>query len=213
MVSLGVMPPSGSAITCYAFQATSVTGDLWVSSGQRKLAIEDLTTKKQEARWVTFSRLLYLFCYGDLLFSSKEPQENSLKSLVFKKALGLLKDSFVSSACWSPFSGALSDKCSKAAMAEWTSNTPGGWSRSCRRFWKAWLTVFWEIFDFTTSILRLTLSTTSWADLGITQKRRRAKWFQKGAGKLKHRKIPKISPGAYIFQRPFLRGLYSEGLI
>ena len=29
----------------------------------------------------------------------------------------------------------------------------------------------------------------------------------------KYRKIPKISPGAYIFQRPFLRGLYSEGLI
>ena len=26
-------------------------------------------------------------------------------------------------------------------------------------------------------------------------------------------KIPKISPGACIFQRPFLRGLYSEGLI
>ena len=26
-------------------------------------------------------------------------------------------------------------------------------------------------------------------------------------------KIPKISPGAYIFQRPFLRGLYSDGLI
>ena len=24
-------------------------------------------------------------------------------------------------------------------------------------------------------------------------------------------KIPKISPGAYIFQRPFMRGLYSEG--
>ena len=30
----------------------------------------------------------------------------------------------------------------------------------------------------------------------------------------KYRKIPKISPGAqYIFQRPFLRDLYSEGLI
>ena len=28
-----------------------------------------------------------------------------------------------------------------------------------------------------------------------------------------YRKIPKISLGAYIFQRPFLRGLYSEGLI
>ena len=27
-----------------------------------------------------------------------------------------------------------------------------------------------------------------------------------------YRKIPKISPGAYIFQRPFLRGLYFEGL-
>ena len=25
--------------------------------------------------------------------------------------------------------------------------------------------------------------------------------------------MPKISPGAYIFQRSFLRGLYSEGLI
>ena len=28
---------------------------------------------------------------------------------------------------------------------------------------------------------------------------------------LGYRKIPKISPGAYIFQRPFLRGLSTEG--
>ena len=28
-----------------------------------------------------------------------------------------------------------------------------------------------------------------------------------------YRKIPKISPEAYIFQRPFLRGLFLEGLI
>ena len=28
-----------------------------------------------------------------------------------------------------------------------------------------------------------------------------------------YRKMPKISPGAYIFQRPFLRGLFLEGLI
>ena len=28
-----------------------------------------------------------------------------------------------------------------------------------------------------------------------------------------NRKIPKISLGAYIFQRPFLRGLFLEGLI
>ena len=26
-----------------------------------------------------------------------------------------------------------------------------------------------------------------------------------------YRKIPKISPGAYIFERPFLRGLFLEG--
>ena len=30
---------------------------------------------------------------------------------------------------------------------------------------------------------------------------------------LKYRKIPKISPGACIFQRPFLRDLFLEGLI
>ena len=30
---------------------------------------------------------------------------------------------------------------------------------------------------------------------------------------MSYRKIPKISPGAYIFQRPFLRGLVLEGLI
>ena len=29
----------------------------------------------------------------------------------------------------------------------------------------------------------------------------------------KYRKIPKISPGAHVFQRPFLRGLFFEGLI
>ena len=30
---------------------------------------------------------------------------------------------------------------------------------------------------------------------------------------LKYRKIPKISPGAYIFQRPPFKGLFLEGLI
>ena len=29
----------------------------------------------------------------------------------------------------------------------------------------------------------------------------------------KYRKIPKISPEAYILQRPFLRGLYMEGTL
>ena len=29
----------------------------------------------------------------------------------------------------------------------------------------------------------------------------------------RYRKLPKISPRAYIFQRPFLRGLFLEGLI
>ena len=32
-------------------------------------------------------------------------------------------------------------------------------------------------------------------------------------GQCVHCKIPKISPRAYIFQRPFLRGLFLEGLI
>ena len=31
--------------------------------------------------------------------------------------------------------------------------------------------------------------------------------------KRRYRKIPKISSGVYIFQRPFLRGLFLEGLI
>ena len=31
--------------------------------------------------------------------------------------------------------------------------------------------------------------------------------------KIKYRKIPKISPRAYIFPRPFLRSLFLEGLI
>ena len=30
---------------------------------------------------------------------------------------------------------------------------------------------------------------------------------------MRYRKIPKISPGAYIFQRPFFRGLFLEALI
>ena len=30
---------------------------------------------------------------------------------------------------------------------------------------------------------------------------------------LAYRKIPKISPGTYIFQRPFLKGLFLEGLV
>ena len=30
---------------------------------------------------------------------------------------------------------------------------------------------------------------------------------------IKFDKIPKVSPRAYIFQRPFLRGLFLEGLI
>ena len=33
------------------------------------------------------------------------------------------------------------------------------------------------------------------------------------SARIKYRKIPKISPRAYIFQRPFLRGLFLEWLI
>ena len=34
----------------------------------------------------------------------------------------------------------------------------------------------------------------------------------RGLKKKKYRKVPKISHGAYIFQRPFLRGLFFEEL-
>ena len=34
-----------------------------------------------------------------------------------------------------------------------------------------------------------------------------------GSGWKKYRKIPKRSPSAYVFQRPFLKGLFLEGLI
>ena len=36
---------------------------------------------------------------------------------------------------------------------------------------------------------------------------------EKGIFQGAYRKIPKISPGAYIFQRPFLKGLFLEGLL
>ena len=36
---------------------------------------------------------------------------------------------------------------------------------------------------------------------------------QQGMIPVSYRKIAKISPGAYIFQRVFLRGLFLEGLI
>ena len=39
------------------------------------------------------------------------------------------------------------------------------------------------------------------------------KGFSVPLSKAKYRKIPNISPGAYIFQRPFFRGLFLEGLI
>ena len=38
-------------------------------------------------------------------------------------------------------------------------------------------------------------------------------WKKVVISRIMYRKIPKISPRAYIFQRPFLRGLFLEGLI
>ena len=49
--------------------------------------------------------------------------------------------------------------------------------------------------------MEIFLNTTSSSDIMLSDK------------SIKYRKIPKISPGAYIFQRPFLRGLFLEGLI
>ena len=49
--------------------------------------------------------------------------------------------------------------------------------------------------------MEIFLNTTSSSDIMLSDK------------SIKYRKIPKISPRAYIFQRPFLRGLFLEGLI
>ena len=43
--------------------------------------------------------------------------------------------------------------------------------------------------------------------------RKRSSPLSCGLRKLPYRKIPKISPGGYIFLRPLLRGLFLEGLI
>ena len=55
------------------------------------------------------------------------------------------------------------------------------------------------------------MSRSSYNPFGLSfvrQGRRCLKYLREG----NYRKIPKISPRAYIFQRPFLRGLFSEGL-
>lgn len=71
-----------------------------------------------------------------------------------KRLLVCLRMALYLGACSSPFSRAMSDKCSRAAIAEWTSNTPGRWDRSGRRFWRAngifgkfWLHRFYPSLD------------------------------------------------------------------
>ena len=49
-------------------------------------------------------------------------------------------------------------------------------------------------------------------DRGGTRTTRQKTSIKLSRGRI-YRKIPKISPGAYIFQRPFLRGLFLEGLM
>ena len=49
-------------------------------------------------------------------------------------------------------------------------------------------------------------------DRGGTRATRQKTSIKLSRGRI-YRKIPKISPGAYIFQGPFLRGLFLEGLI
>ena len=51
------------------------------------------------------------------------------------------------------------------------------------------------------------------AYLVLTEFSVRPTWRSRPFVVLAYRRIPKISPGAYIFQRPFLRGLFLEGLI
>ena len=80
------------------------------------------------------------------------------------------------------------------------------------------LLLLW-LFTFSFN-LRLACSTSAWPTLRVF------KWLRRKCNDickqldiletvsqplLTYRKIPKINPGAYIFQRPFLRGLSTEG--
>ena len=52
---------------------------------------------------------------------------------------------------------------------------------------------------------------TDFHTIGLKKKQVQSSMFKGSVNS--NRKTPKINPGAYIFQRPFLRGLYSERLI
>ena len=54
---------------------------------------------------------------------------------------------------------------------------------------------------------------TAWSFTWFSDARNKYQFLGKRKPLKKYRKIPKISQRAYIFQRPFLRGLFLEGLI
>ena len=62
------------------------------------------------------------------------------------------------------------------------------------------------IFKKKSNVFKTTMSCLNVTIIIVTFK-------QDQKGPFTYRKILKISPGAYIFQRPFLRGLFLEGLM
>ena len=80
------------------------------------------------------------------------------------------------------------------------------------KFWRIeyWWSVaeLWNLEGWSKKTLRLHLL------LHIKQPLSSPVWlYTPLSTKTRYREIPKISPGAYTFQRPFLRGLFLEGLI
>ena len=100
--SRGATPPSGSAVASYvASQAASKAGDaIRLVSGRRTLGTEDLTAQGHGTSRAILGSFLNLLSYCDLLFSSKQLEEDLLNRWVTGQASGLFENSIIS---WSEF--------------------------------------------------------------------------------------------------------------
>ena len=78
------------------------------------------------------------------------------------------------------------------------------------------MTVNWRIISilWTVCLFRIPPKVSWWKMIKMLWRSVHKRCFchRKISTVLQYRKIPKISPWAYIFQRPFLRGLFLEGL-
>ena len=100
---------------------------------------------------------------------------------------------------------------SRASFCWWCCRKILGWLFNCRKLYRIWKNG------------RKTGNGIQYCQIKCPKNQRRLEPFifnytlhgccPEAEDTTKYRKIPKISSGAYIFQRPFLRGLFLEGLI